>query len=205
MVSKNRINFEPTAISASNADGSVSELDIAVYSEIAKGGYGMINIGGYTPDSKTGRVTVTGIIIDDDNMIPGLAKLAIWRAQAAGFDPMQYQEGWTIYSAEALHSRPYKYPVKVFESSTLDYIDEKEVTIIDKNLKRIVIEADDIVTCYTKSNIALDDVFDKVEATRIPVITIGDARGPGNLLAAVKEGALFSSKLDPDYCIKNPN
>ncbi len=36
----------------------------------------MINIGGVTPDSKTGRVTVTGIIADEDNMIPGLARLA---------------------------------------------------------------------------------------------------------------------------------
>ena len=76
MVVKNRINFAPTAISCSNADGSVSELDIEVYSELAKGGYGMINLGGCTPDSKTGRVTVTGLIVDEDNMIPGLTKLA---------------------------------------------------------------------------------------------------------------------------------
>ena len=74
VVAKNRINFEPTAISCSNADGSVSDLDIAVYSEIAKGGYSMINIGGCTPDSKTGRVTVTGLIIDEDNMIPAMAR-----------------------------------------------------------------------------------------------------------------------------------
>jgi len=76
IVAKNRINFEPTAISCSNADGSVSELDIEVYSEIAKGGYSAINLGGCTPDSKTGRVTVTGLIVDDDNMIPGLTRLA---------------------------------------------------------------------------------------------------------------------------------
>ena len=76
LIAKNRINFEPTAISCSNADGSVSELDIAQYSEIAKGGYGMVSMGGCTPDSKTGRVTVTGLIIDDDNMIPGLTRLA---------------------------------------------------------------------------------------------------------------------------------
>jgi 2,4-dienoyl-CoA reductase-like NADH-dependent reductase (Old Yellow Enzyme family) len=76
IIAKNRINFEPTAISCSNADGSVSDLDIAVYSEVAKGGYSMINMGGCTPDSKTGRVTVTGLIVDDDNMIPGLTRLA---------------------------------------------------------------------------------------------------------------------------------
>ncbi|MHB8280427.1 MAG: oxidoreductase [Candidatus Humimicrobiaceae bacterium] len=76
VIAKNRINFAPTAISCGNADGSVSDLDIAVYSEIAKGGYSMINIGGVAPDSKTGRVTVTGVLADEDNMIPGLTRLA---------------------------------------------------------------------------------------------------------------------------------
>lgn len=76
VVAKNRINFEPTAISCSNADGSISELDQEVYGELAKGGFAMINIGGCTPNSKTGRVTVTGCIFDDDNMIPGMTLLA---------------------------------------------------------------------------------------------------------------------------------
>lgn len=39
---KNRIIFEPTTISCSNADWSISELDIAEYTEIARGGYSMI-------------------------------------------------------------------------------------------------------------------------------------------------------------------
>lgn len=92
VVAKNRINFEPTAISCSNADGSVSELDMAVYSEVAKGGYSMINIGGCTPDSKTGRVTVTGCIIDEDNMIPGMARLAksIQKYGALAFPQIQH-------------------------------------------------------------------------------------------------------------------
>ena len=107
--------------------------------------------------------------------------------------------------AEALNSRPYKYPVKVFESSTLSNIGKKEVKIIDKNLNITVTEADDIVTCYTKSNTALADVFEKVNAAGIPVITVGDAKSPRNLHAAVKEGALFSISLDPDYCVTNPN
>ncbi len=76
IVAKNRIVFEPTAISCGNADGSISELDILQYTEIARGGYGIISMGGVTPDSKTGRVTVTGIIADDDNYIPGLTRLA---------------------------------------------------------------------------------------------------------------------------------
>ena len=107
--------------------------------------------------------------------------------------------------AEALSSRPYKYPVKVFESSTISSIGEKDVKIIDKNLNITVVKADDIVTCYTKSNTALDDIFEKVEAAGIPVITVGDAKSPRNLHAAVKEGATFGVTLDPDYCVKNPN
>jgi NADPH-dependent 2,4-dienoyl-CoA reductase/sulfur reductase-like enzyme len=107
--------------------------------------------------------------------------------------------------AEALHSRPYKYPVKVFESSTLYNIGEKEVQIVDANLNKTTIEADDIVTCYTKSRTAFSDVFEKVEAAGIPVITVGDAKSPRNVHAAVKEGASFSITLDPGYCVKNPN
>jgi len=107
--------------------------------------------------------------------------------------------------AEALHSRPYKYPVKVFESSRISNIGKKEVKIIDKNLNITVVEADDIVTCYTKSNSSLADVFEKLNASGIPVITVGDAKSPRNLHAAVKEGATFSITLDPDYCVTNPN
>jgi hypothetical protein len=107
--------------------------------------------------------------------------------------------------AEALHSRPYKYPVKVFESSRLSNIGEKEVKIIDNNLNITVTEADDIVTCYTKSNSASADLFEKVTAAGIPVVTVGDAKSPRNLHAAVKEGASFSVTLDPDYCVTNPN
>jgi len=107
--------------------------------------------------------------------------------------------------AEALSSRPYKYPVKVFESSLISHIGEKEVQVVDKNLNTTVVEADDIVTCYTRSNTALADVFAKVEAAGIPVITVGDAKRPRNLHAAVKEGATFSITLDPDYCVTNPN
>ncbi len=107
--------------------------------------------------------------------------------------------------AEALHSKPYKYPVKVFESATLYAIDKREVKIIQNNLNITTIEADDIVTCYTKSNTALDDLFKKVEAHGIPVITVGDAKSPRNLHAAVKEGASFVLSLDPDNCVKNPN
>ena len=76
MVLKNRIVHVPTDSSSSNADGSVSERDIHHHAEIAKGGVGMLIVGATTPDSKTGRPTVTGLVADSDNYIPGLARLA---------------------------------------------------------------------------------------------------------------------------------
>lgn len=72
----NRIVHVPTDVSSSNADGSVSERDIHHHSEIAKGGTGLIIVGATTPDAKTGRPTVTCLVADSDNYIPGLTRLA---------------------------------------------------------------------------------------------------------------------------------
>ncbi|MBC8253473.1 MAG: hypothetical protein H8E35_05535, partial [Ardenticatenia bacterium] len=72
----NRIVHEPTDISSSHADGSVSQRDIYHHREVAKGGFGLIIVGATTPDAKTGRPTVTGLVADADNFIPGLARLA---------------------------------------------------------------------------------------------------------------------------------
>ncbi|MEI8191676.1 MAG: NADH:flavin oxidoreductase [candidate division NC10 bacterium] len=72
----NRIVHVPTDISSSNADGSVSEHDLYHHGEIAKGGAGLIIVGATTPDAKTGRPTVTCLVADSDNFIPGLARLA---------------------------------------------------------------------------------------------------------------------------------
>ena len=76
MVVPNRIVHVPTDVSSSNADGSVSERDIAHHSEIAKGGAGLIIVGATTPDMATGRPTVTCLSADADNYIPGLPRLA---------------------------------------------------------------------------------------------------------------------------------
>lgn len=76
MVLKNRIVHAPTDVSSSHANGEVSERDIHHHSEIAKGGVGMLIVGATAPDSKTGRPTVTGLVADGDNYIPGLARLA---------------------------------------------------------------------------------------------------------------------------------
>jgi len=76
MIIPNRICHVPTDVSSSNADGSVSLRDIHHHSEIARGGTGLIIVGATTPDAKTGRPTVTGLVADNDNYIPGLARLA---------------------------------------------------------------------------------------------------------------------------------
>jgi 2,4-dienoyl-CoA reductase-like NADH-dependent reductase (Old Yellow Enzyme family)/thioredoxin reductase len=72
----NRVVHVPTDISSANADGSVSSNVIRYHEEIAKGGTGFIIVGASTPDSKTGRPTVTCLSVDADYLIPGLAKLA---------------------------------------------------------------------------------------------------------------------------------
>ena len=72
----NRIVHVPTDISSSNADGEVSERDIHHHGNIAKGGAGFVIVGATTPDMKTGRPTVTCLVADGDNYVPGLARLA---------------------------------------------------------------------------------------------------------------------------------
>jgi 2,4-dienoyl-CoA reductase-like NADH-dependent reductase (Old Yellow Enzyme family)/thioredoxin reductase len=72
----NRIVHVPTDISSSHADGEVSERDIHHHGNIAKGGTGFVIVGATTPDMKTGRPTVTCLVADGDNYVPGLARLA---------------------------------------------------------------------------------------------------------------------------------
>ena len=72
----NRIVHVPTDISSSHADGEVSERDIHHHTDIARGGTGFVIVGATTPDMKSGRPTVTCLVADGDNYIPGLARLA---------------------------------------------------------------------------------------------------------------------------------
>jgi 2,4-dienoyl-CoA reductase-like NADH-dependent reductase (Old Yellow Enzyme family)/thioredoxin reductase len=72
----NRIVHVPTDISSSHADGEVSERDIAHHGDIARGGAGFIIVGATTPNATTGRPTVTCLVADGDNYVPGLARLA---------------------------------------------------------------------------------------------------------------------------------
>jgi 2,4-dienoyl-CoA reductase-like NADH-dependent reductase (Old Yellow Enzyme family)/thioredoxin reductase len=72
----NRICHEPTDISSSHKDGSVSDRDIYHHTEIAKGGTGLVIVGATSPNARTNRSTVTNLVADDDSYIPGLARMA---------------------------------------------------------------------------------------------------------------------------------
>lgn len=103
--------------------------------------------------------------------------------------------------AEALDSKPYKYPVKVIENSTIYSIEAGKVVVLDKNFNRTELEIDDVVTCHTRSN---TELFDRLRDAGVPVINAGDSKSPRNLHAAVFEGASFGLKLE-ESILMNPN
>jgi 2,4-dienoyl-CoA reductase-like NADH-dependent reductase (Old Yellow Enzyme family)/thioredoxin reductase len=103
--------------------------------------------------------------------------------------------------AEALDSKPYKYPVTVYENSTVYKIGDGEVVIEDKNFQRSTLAIDTVVTCHTRSNTAL---FDELRLRGVNVFNVGDSVSPRNLHAAVLEGASFGLNLEENMLV-NPN
>ncbi len=103
--------------------------------------------------------------------------------------------------AEALESKPFKFPVKVLENSTVYAVREGEVEVQDKNFVRTKLAIDTVVSCHTRAN---DAFFAELKRAGIPVFNAGDAVRPRNLNAAVHEGAMFGLNLDEDMLL-NPN
>ncbi len=103
--------------------------------------------------------------------------------------------------AEALKSKPFKYPVTVYESCTINEIGKGEVVLLDKNFKRTTIPCDNVVTCWTRPDQSFPQ---KLKDAGIFFVTVGDALRPRNLHAAVKEGAGLGLVLD-EHRIFNPN
>jgi hypothetical protein len=103
--------------------------------------------------------------------------------------------------AEALDSKPYKYPVKIHTHSTLYSIRQGEVEIQDRDFNRTTLQVDDIITCHTRPNV---DFLHAMRKAGLKVVNVGDSLKPRNLNAAVKEGALFGLSLD-DQLLFNPN
>jgi NADPH-dependent 2,4-dienoyl-CoA reductase/sulfur reductase-like enzyme len=103
--------------------------------------------------------------------------------------------------AEALESKPFRYPVTVIPNTTVYEIREGEVVLQDKDFRRTTLAVDDIVTCHTRSNVAL---LHELAAAGLRVMNAGDSVRPRSLFAAVREGATFGLNLD-EAMLFNPN
>jgi 2,4-dienoyl-CoA reductase-like NADH-dependent reductase (Old Yellow Enzyme family)/thioredoxin reductase len=103
--------------------------------------------------------------------------------------------------AEALSSKPYRYPVTVHQGCLLDEIREREIVLVDRDFRKTVVPYDSIVSCWTRPNTSL---LAELRAAGIPVVNVGDSVSPRNLHAAVREGATAGLTLD-GYMMFNPN
>jgi 2,4-dienoyl-CoA reductase-like NADH-dependent reductase (Old Yellow Enzyme family)/thioredoxin reductase len=103
--------------------------------------------------------------------------------------------------AEALSSKPFKYPVTVHESCTISEIRNGEVVLLDRDFKRTTIACDHVVSCWTRPDQLLVGQLQKAGLT---FVSLGDALRPRNLHAAVKEGAGLGMVLD-EHLFFNPN
>lgn len=103
--------------------------------------------------------------------------------------------------AEALSSKPYKYPVTVHQGCLIDEIREKDVVLVDRDFRRTVVPCDSIVTCWTRPNTGL---LAGLASAGIPFVNVGDSVSPRNLHAAVREGATAGLTLE-EQVVFNPN
>jgi hypothetical protein len=103
--------------------------------------------------------------------------------------------------AEVLDSRPYRHPVTVITSTTVESINGQTVVLRDRDFQRTTIEVDDIVTCHTRPVAGL---FGELQAAGVPVINVGDSVRPRNLYWAVKEGSAFGLAVD-EHLLLNSN
>ena len=103
--------------------------------------------------------------------------------------------------AEALSSKPYKYPVTVHQGCRIEEIGEKEIALLDRDFRQSTLPYDAIVTCWTRPNTRL---LEELQAAGRPVINVGDSVQPRNLHAAVREGAAAGLAIEENLLF-NPN
>jgi 2,4-dienoyl-CoA reductase-like NADH-dependent reductase (Old Yellow Enzyme family) len=102
--------------------------------------------------------------------------------------------------AEALSSKPYKYPVTIRQGCLVDEIKEKEVVLVDRDFNRSTVAYDSIVTCWTRPQ---TELLDELKAAGVPVLNVGDSVSPRNLHAAVREGAAAGLMIDGDMLLNS--
>ena len=73
---KNRVVMPAMGTALCNADGSVSDHQIAYYEERASGGAGLIIIEVACVEGELGRAVTPQLLCDEDRFIPGLSRLA---------------------------------------------------------------------------------------------------------------------------------
>jgi 2,4-dienoyl-CoA reductase-like NADH-dependent reductase (Old Yellow Enzyme family)/thioredoxin reductase len=73
---KNRVEAAPTLPCLANVDGSVSTELVDYYKAKARGGAGIVTVGESAIDSDYGVTHAGQLILDHDNKIPGLSRLA---------------------------------------------------------------------------------------------------------------------------------
>jgi 2,4-dienoyl-CoA reductase-like NADH-dependent reductase (Old Yellow Enzyme family)/thioredoxin reductase len=103
--------------------------------------------------------------------------------------------------AEALTSKPYKYPVTVHQGCHVEEIGEKELVLVDRDFRKKTLAYDSIVTCWTRPN---TELLEQIRAAGLPVTNIGDSVAPRNLHAAGREGASVGMSIDA-HMLFNPN
>ncbi len=103
--------------------------------------------------------------------------------------------------AEALAPKPYRHRVNVVTGSTVLEIGEGYAVIQDKSFRKTRIEADDVVSCFTRPNSALTETL---RAAGIHTAAAGDAVKVQNLHHAVLDGATFGKNVDAG-ALFNPN
>jgi len=126
------------------------------------------------------------------------------REFAADCEVIHMYVAWKRFAqgdAEALESKPYRFPVTVLTSTTVHEIREGSVVLRDRDFALTEIPADDVVTCHTRP---VTGLFDELRAAGIGAINVGDSIRPRNLYHAVREGAAFGLAVDSSL-ILNPN
>ncbi|HSV30628.1 MAG TPA: FAD-dependent oxidoreductase [Atribacteraceae bacterium] len=102
--------------------------------------------------------------------------------------------------AEALNSKPFKYPVTVLTQAAIVQIGVHEVILL-RGQEQEIVPYDHIVTCWVRPN---TELLDQLRAQSVPFVNAGDSKKPRNLHAAVREGAWAGLVIEENRFV-NPN
>ncbi len=126
------------------------------------------------------------------------------REFAADCEVIHMYVAWKRFAqedAEALDSKPYRFPVRVLTSTTVHEIRDGSVVLRDRDFALSELAVDDIVNCHTRP---VTGLLEELRAAGVPVLNAGDSVAPRNLYHAVREGSAFGLAVD-EHLLFNPN